>query len=320
MKIKIRHIIIVSISLLFSFLQESVFAYFYGADLTTDAYTIAIQIPVTLFSLVSTAISTVVIPCYSKELYSKNQECARKYASNLMTTISIFTIVLILLGEIFAGIVISVFAPGMDADTKMLAAALFRMVLPTILLTELMNINTGIMNVHKSFVLPSLTSNILNVTFVTTIAILADRFGIYAAIIGNIVGTCFEFAYSVALRRRFVKYKPTLNLKDETMLQSYKMSIPVFIGIGAAEINKVVDRMVSSFLEAGSISTLNYASKLSSAISSLLIHSVTTVIYPEFAKCSAEKDDKGRILILNMISSGSIFRIMTRSGFLSMRQ
>ena len=59
--------IVSSISLVFSFVQESVFAYFYGANTITDAYTIATQIPVVLFSLISTAISTVVIPCYSKE-------------------------------------------------------------------------------------------------------------------------------------------------------------------------------------------------------------------------------------------------------------
>lgn len=281
------------ISLAFSFLQESFFAYFYGANLTTDAYTIAIQVPVTLFSLISTAISTVVIPCYSKELYNKNRESASRYASNLMTAISLFTIVLIVLGEFFATLVISLFAPGMDASTKLLAVSLFRIVLPTILLTELMNINTGIMNVHKSFVLPSLTSNILNITFVTVIALFASKWGIYAAIVGNIVGTCFEFGYSVALRRRFVKYLPTLNFHDASMIQSFKMSLPVFVGIGAAEINKVVDRIVASFFKAGSISMLNYASKLSSAISSLLIHSITTVIYPEFAKCSANKDEEG---------------------------
>lgn len=282
-----------AISLVFSFLQESIFAYYYGANLTTDAYTVAIQIPVTLFSLVSTAITTVVIPCYSKELYGKDKKTADRYASNLMTTICLFTCVLVVLGEIFAKYIIVVFAPGMDSATQLLATTLFRIVLPTIILTELMNINTGILNVHKSFVLPSLMSNILNITFVTCIAILADKYGIYAAIVGTVVGTCFEFLYSIALRRRFVKYRFILDLRDNAMVTSFKMAIPVFIGIGAAEINKLVDRMVSSFLQEGSISTLNYASKLSSAISSLLIYSISTVIYPEFAKNSAENNDKG---------------------------
>lgn len=281
------------ISLAFSFVQESVFAYFYGANLSTDAYTVAIQTPVTLFSIVSTAISTVLIPCYSQELYRKNSEEASKYASNFISVISILTFTIIIILELFASEAISLFAPGMNFEAKRISITLFRLVLPTILLTELMNINTGILNVHKSFVLPALTSNILNVAFVVSIAVLSSKYGIYGAAIGTIVGTCLEFLYSIILRRRFVKYKPYINLKNEMMICSLKMSFPVFIGIGAAEINKIVDRIVASFLEAGNISMLNYASKLSSAISSLFISSLTTVLFPEFAKCSAEDDEKG---------------------------
>lgn len=282
-----------AISLVFSFLQESIFAFFYGADLTTDAYAIAIQIPVTLFSLISTAISTVLIPCYSRELYRKTKKEAARYASNLMSVICIVTLILVVLGEFFAEYIVILFAPGMNHSARAMTIILFRIVLPTVVLSELMNINTGILNVHKSFVLPSLMSNILNVTFVACIVVLADNYGIYAAVIGMVIGTCLEFWYSVFLRRKYIKYEFILDLNDKTMIDSFKMSLPVFVGIGAAEINKLVDRAVSSFLHEGSISILNYASKLSSAISSLLITGITTVIYPEFSKSSAENDDKG---------------------------
>jgi len=280
------------ISLAFSFVQESVFAFFYGANFTTDAYTVATQIPVTLFALISTAISTIVIPCYSKELYGKGKGAAARYASNLTTIIGGVTILCIIVGEIFAKYIIILFAPGMEADIQSLAVKIFRIVLPTIIFTEIMNINSGILNVHKSFILPSLTSNILNVIFVLSIALLSGKYGIYAAVIGTLVGIGLEFIYSVILRRRILKYRFIVDLKDRSMIESIKMSIPVFIGIGAAEINKIVDRIVSSFLQEGSISTLNYASKLSGAVSSLLVTSVTTVIYPEFSKSSAKKDEK----------------------------
>lgn len=310
--------IVSSISLVFSFVQESVFAYFYGANTITDAYTIATQIPVVLFSLISTAISTVVIPCYSKELYNKGKESAGKYVSNLITAIGGITLFFILIGEVFAKYIILAFAPGMDSTTRILAVQIFRITLPTIFFTEIMNINIGVLNVHKSFVLPALTSNILNVIFVMSISVLARTYGIYAAVMGTVIGTSLEFIYSVALRRKFVKYHFILSLKDKSMIKSFKMAIPVFIGISAAEINKIVDKMVSSFLSEGSISTLNYASKLSSAVSALLISSITTVIYPEFSKSSAENDDKNMadvfgfslrvflILIIPIIIGGTI--------------
>ena len=109
---------------------------------------------------------------------------------------------------------------------------------------------------------------------------------------GVIVGTVIEFTYSVLLRRRFVKYRPICNFVEKDMVSSVKRSAPVFIGIGVAEINKTIDTMITTFLSAGTVTMMNYASKLTSAVSSLLIGGITKVAYPEFAECAA-KDEKG---------------------------
>ena len=280
-------------SLVFSFLQEAVLAYYFGTSMETDAYTIAIQLPVIVFSVVSTSISTIIIPNYSKKYFGEGKKSAERYASNFITSISLITIFIVIICEIYAYPMMRFFAPGLDINTQELTVNLFRIVLPTIILTELMNINMGILNVHKSFVLPALTSNILNISFVGFVFALATKIGITAAIIGTTIGTCLEFLYTLILRRRYMKYKLYFNLKDEMMIKSIKMAVPVFIGIGADEISKIVDKMISSFLIAGSISALNYASKLSSAVSSLLITGISTVIYPEFAKNAASDDKQG---------------------------
>jgi putative peptidoglycan lipid II flippase len=279
------------ITLCFSFFKESIFAYYYGASSETDAYTIAIQLPTTLFSLVSTAISNVVLPYYSKKLNKNGQKVATDYASNLMTMVTILSIIIVICCELFSNAIISVCVPGLSTETAHLASILFRLVVPTVILTELMNINTSILNVHKSFVLSSLASIVLNITYVSIVVLLGNSRGIYAAVCGTVIGTLVQFAYSVLLRRRYLKYRLICNPRDTDMIASIKKSLPVFVGIGAAEINKIVDEIVSSFLEDGSISLLNYASKLSSAISTLFIQGITTVVYPEFAESAAEKSD-----------------------------
>ena len=280
-------------SLLFSFVKEAVFAHFYGASHTTDAYTIAVQIPTTLFAMLSVAISNVALPYYSKKLNSEGKEAARAYASNLMTVITLIALLLILVLEIFSGAAIKLFAPGLEPEAEKTAVLLFRLILPTVLLTQLININTAISDVNKSFVLPLFGSVILNAIYISAVCFLAQTAGIYAAVLGVIVGTVVEFAYSVLLRRRFVKYRLICNLADKDMIGSVKRATPVFIGIGVAEINKTIDTMISSFLSAGAVSMMNYASKLTSAVSSLLIGGITKVVYPEFAECAAKEDEKG---------------------------
>jgi putative peptidoglycan lipid II flippase len=145
--------------------------------------------------MVSTAISNVALPYYSKKLNQEGPESASKYVSNLMTVITVLTLAIILILEVFAGAVIKLFAPGLAPEVEDLAKLLFRLVLPTILLTELVNINTTIQDVNKSFVLPLLGSVILNTTFVFFVCLLAKTGGIYAAVLGVIIGTILEFGY-----------------------------------------------------------------------------------------------------------------------------
>ena len=279
-------------TLLLSFVKESIFAYYYGASVQTDAYTVAIHIPTTLFSLFSTAISNVVLPYYSKIKEKESSTQAGNYISNIMTLVTALSLSLVLVLELFAPAVMKLFAPGLQNEASKTAVLLFRMVLPTIILTELMNINSAVLNVNKSFVLPSLGSALLNAVFVLVVVFGASQYGIYAAVWATIVGTIIQFLYSVLLRRRFLKYRWVCDIEDHDMHESLRKMVPVFIGIGVAEVNKLVDTLVSSFLKTGSISMLNYASKLTSAISMLLINSITTVVYPEFAQSAALRDDK----------------------------
>lgn len=280
--------VISGVSLIFSFLKETAFAYWFGTSPAADAYTVAIQIPVTLFAVVSTAIQTVVIPNYSKLLYSKSQEDADRFASRFATLVLLVTVALVVLGELAASYVVLLFAPGLDAETLDLATRLFRIALPTVIASELTYINMGILNVHNNFVLPSLATILMNIAHIAFILTLSVSWGIEAAIYGLVVGTVLQFSYCAFLRRRHARLRWSLSLRDEGVVRSLKMAAPVFLGIGAAEINKVVDRVVASFLASGSIASLNYASRLSSAISSLLISGITTVLYPEFAKAASK--------------------------------
>lgn len=278
-------------TLVFSFAKEAVFASYYGTSYITDAYSIAIQIPTTLFAMLSMAISSVALPYYSKKIIKDGPEIASIYISNLMTLVSIITVTIVLVLEVFPELIIGLFAPGLSPDASRMATLLFRLVLPTIVFTELININTAILDVHKSFLLPQLGSVVLNTIFVAFVSLFAEIGGIYAAVYGTVIGSIVEFGYSVLLRRKYMKYQYVCDVSDNDVTASLKKSTPVFLGIGIEEINKTIDTIVTSFLEAGSVSMMGYASKVTSAISSLFISGIMKVTYPEYAESAAKNDD-----------------------------
>ncbi len=280
------------ITLLFSFFRETVMASYYGSTAITDAYNIAIQLPVILFSTLAAAISKVVIPFYAKKNASNGIEAANRYTSNFITIYTSICVFIVVLCIVFSEIIIRITAPGLSQDQVLLASNIFRIVVPTVVFTGIIKVNNGVMNYHAQFQAPVLTVNCMSITFVMFVILLSPKYGIYAAVYGTLIGTIIEFIVSCLFRRKNMKYRPIFDPKDRELIGSMKMSIPIFIGIGVDELGKIFDKLISSFLDAGSISSLNYAGKLSTAVSSLLLTGITTVSYPEFTKSAAVNDEE----------------------------
>ena len=65
---------------------------------------------------------------------------------------------------------------------------------------------------------------------------------------------------------------------------------PVLIGVAVNQINTIVDRTIASTLVEGSISALNYATKLNQFVMGMFIVSISSVVYPMLSKLSTENN------------------------------
>lgn len=285
--------LISAIGVVLSFAKESVIAYFFGTSATVDAYVVAVDLPVSLFSLLSAAVSVAVIPNYTKLRTVESEKAAAGFFSNFVTLLTIVCLVMLLVLECCSNLLVGVAAPGLADDTHMLAAKLLCITLPASIMMVLIKANTGVLNSHKSFALPAAGGLLASVIFIFSLILLAKQFGIYAAVLGTLGGVGVEWVYSSLLRGKYAKYRPNIDLKDPYVKRSIHMVIPVFIGNSIEEVNKLVNKAVASTLSAGSISALHYASKISSGISNLLIMGIFSIFYPELAEKAAKKDERG---------------------------
>lgn len=282
--------IILVIGYIISFVKEAVIANFYGVSADVDAYTIAITIPVTLFALVSVSIQSIVIPLYSNSLYNEGKEVADKNISNLLSVVSIVALCFIIFCEVFAGIIIKLFAPGFSPETNELASTLLRITAPTILFSIIDKIFIGLLNVHKKFVWPALSVYVLNIGLIVTVVLLHAKLGISAACIGQVIGSCLQVLFMILIGKKVFHFYPVLSFKDVFIMKAAKQSVPIIWSISIAEINAMINRMVASFLFVGSISALGYASKVNSVMLQFFTQAIATIVYPLYAESSAKKD------------------------------
>lgn len=295
--------IILAVGYLFSFAKESIIANYFGVSADVDAYTIAITIPVILFSIVTVSIRSVIVPIYSDFFYNKTKEVADRFISNVLCCVSIIICILIIILEFGAGYLTYLFAPGFDIATHDLSTFLLRITLPSILFTVINDILIGLLNVHKRFIAPSCAIFCLNLCLILTVILLHEHYGITAAALGYILGGGLSMLYVVKIASKVYRFHFVFDFKDALLRRTIKQTVPVVWSTSIAEINAVLNRMIASFLFVGSISVLGYANKINTIFISFFITAVATIVYPLYAESSAKKDMNQLSLRINFTLS-----------------
>lgn len=304
------------IGYLLSFGKEAVVAYYFGVSSEVDAYTIAIQVPVILFSFVAVAIQSVIVPLYSDIFYNQSREKANLFVSNLIIIVSLFVLLLFVLGEVFANGLIYLFAPGFNPEVHDLAVILLRITLPTVFFSLIVKVYTAILNVNKKYIFPELGLLLLNIGLIITIVALQAQYGIVAACLGQIVGMLAQFGFLALLIRKYFSFTFCFNPKEEKMKQALKMALPVFWSISVAELNAMINRMVASFLFVGSIAALSYAQKLNTIFISFFTSAIATIVYPLYAESAAKGDTQQLNSRINLTMSAYAFFLVPVMVFL----
>ena len=158
-----------------AFFREAIVASYWGVSSDVDAYTVAIAIPINLFSIITISIQSIIIPIYSDLLLNKSKDEANHYACLLINTIAVFAIALVVILEIIASPIATLFAPGFTPESHEVVVTLLRMVLPTIVVSLIIHVLVGILNVYKNFIWPALSIHILNLSIIVTIVLLHSR-------------------------------------------------------------------------------------------------------------------------------------------------
>ena len=79
------------------------------------------------------------------------------------------------------------------------------------------------------------------------------------------------------------RYRPKINLKDPVMKDMMILILPVVIGVGANQINSIVDKSLASLLGTEVVASFSYAIKLYEFVQALFITSILAVIYPRLS-------------------------------------
>ena len=270
--------------------REVVLASTYGISMYSDAYLTAMNIPLVIFASIGSALATTFIPMFYEIKENNGEKEALKFTSNIINIVIILSLILLFIGLIFTDSLVKVFAIGFKEESFKIAVSFTRIMMIGIVFTGISFIMTSYLQIKNNFIIPGIISVPKNVIIIMGI-LLSIKYGPYTMVWGTVIAMFSEFIFQLpfAIKSGF-RYSLYVDLKDESIKKVMYLIGPVLIGVGANQINAMIDRTLASTLVEGSISALNYASKLNSFVMALFIVSISTVVYPMLSKLSAEEN------------------------------
>jgi len=305
----LRSIITVSsftfLSRIFGFVRDMLVAAYLGAGPIADACFVAFKMPNFFRRLFAEgAFNAAFVPLFSAKLIDEGKTSALLFAGSVMSIMTTFLVVFVIIFQIAMPWLMYVFAPGFadDAEKFGLAIDLTRVTFPYLLFISLVSLLGGVLNSMGRFAAVAATPIILNL-FLIGALLLATPYlpnAGYAFVWGVFLAGIGEFLWLVYACHRegftFYLTKPRISPSVRRLL---KLMVPGAIGAGVLQINQLVDVVIASLLPTGSISFLYYADRVHQLPLGVVGVAVGTALLPVLSHQIRSGDDKNALSSMN---------------------
>lgn len=265
-----------------------------------DAFFAAFRVPDLLFQLLVVGVlSATFIPVYSR-LIQKESDEQETLVNTLITIVSAGYIALSVVVSIFAVPIIRTFTGVQFSDDQVqLSASLMRIMLFAQFFFLLSNFLSGILQSHRSFLLPALSPVLYNVGIIIGTIFLSPFFGIYGPCIGVLIGALLHFGVQLPLALRYgLRYQPMWSIQNLHVREVLRLMGPR----GATQSTNAVEDFVSVYIATSFGTTLltsiTYASSLVAAPVRFFGVSIAQAALPFLSAQAKESDVQGFVQLL----------------------
>ena len=275
------------ISRVLGLMREMTVAAFFGATWQLDAFFVAYTLANMVRQLLAEgALSASFVPVFARLLQHDGRDKAAKLAKQALTVILLASGTVALLGILGAPIFVKFIAPGFTGETKTVAITMTRYMFPFIMLISVAALAMGVLNSLNSFFIPAIAPALSNFVFILFLYFTRHHLTIYhlaaAVLLGGFAQMSLQVIYSAKKKFPFVPAIPGRDNDDlKTMMTLF---LPYAAGLSLNQLNPIIDRILGSFLHAGSISILNYADRVLQLPLGIFVIAISQAVLPLLSK------------------------------------
>ncbi len=298
--------------------RDIVIAHQFGTSMPYDCYQIAIKMPNMLFTIVSGALVTVIVPVFVEYAGKGRKNEAWKIFNTVMVVVSLFYLAASLIGILGAPLLVKLLAPGYQGEQWRLIVELLRILLPLMVFTGLASLFTGLLNANNTFGLPAFSTSVNNILIIIFTLTLGAFYGIYGLALGTVLA-----AVGMALVQLPVLFKSgfrlnlDIDLKHPGVRQVYYLALPSVLGITINQAPILINVVLGTWLPEGSLSALSYADRLNQFPLGLFGMALSTAVFPTLSARAAGGDRDGVAAVLaNSLKAVALITVPASVGLM----
>ena len=284
------------------FLRDVVLGTTLGAGAVADAFFVAFKLPNQFRAIFAEgAFNSAYVPTYSRVLERQGHAAAGGFASQIFTILLISQCLVLALAELFTPGLVTLLAPGFDADPAKFAHAVFmtRITFPYLFCMVLVTLQSGTLNANRRFAAAAFAPVLLNLCMMSFLGIgwLFPDAGV-AASIGVTVSGAAQLAMMVlAARRAGVIERIVVPRLGPDVRQFFRALGPAVIGSAGPQIAIFADTIFGSLLPTGGQSSLYYAERIYQFPVGVIGVAAGTVLLPEMSRFFSAGDAAGALRV-----------------------
>jgi putative peptidoglycan lipid II flippase len=279
-----------------------VIAWVFGATGVVDAFLVAYLLPTVLPMVFKGMITAAFVPQFMRNLSDNRQSAQWRGANTLFTLSTLLALAFAVVLVLFPGALVTAVAPGLPAETDQLATELTRYMAAGAFFLGINAVLTAIAYARQRFVFASLESVVINSFVIVGCLVFVPSYGVLALAVSVMAGFIAQTVILCITTWDLIRHalRPAFDWRHDDFRGPLRHMFPLVVGSVGALALGIVDQIFTSYLDAGSIAVLGYATMLALAPMEVFGHAIRTTFYPMLSKTHADGDrDAFRLTHIN---------------------
>ena len=271
--------------------KELVVAQRFGRGDALDAFLIAFLMPSFVVNLVAGSFNGALIPTFIHVRETEGKEAAQRLFSSAMVLSLVLLSGLSMLLGVLAPYYLPFLGSGFDGAKLMLTRRILYVLLPYVVGSALVTTWSAVLNAGERFALPAFTPILTPLAIVAFLYAGGKDWGIFSLAVGTVAGQGIEATLLARqLKTNGMRLKPSWYGIDPHVRRVAVQCGPLLAGSVISGGINFVDQTMATMLAPGSVSALNYATRVTSVALGIGSLALSRAVLPYFSQMVANQE------------------------------